>query len=389
MNEGMVTTGSKLLIGATVVALISAIAYGVLLEGTLGVIGLISATVVLALFAGISVFTRDGDVDPDDETAVAASVAAEPLSSPSVWPLFVGIGGGMIVLGVISEPVVFMLGTVVLLAALAEWLVGAWSDRAPGDTAHAREARARMAGPLEFPVLGVVIGVIVIFSFSRIMLFLSKEGGVVAFAVIGAVVLLAGFVIAYQPRLGSAAIGSLCVLGAAALVAGGVATGLEGERDIEAHETTGTLATESHCDTADETHADDNASQSVAAKANTMGTIVLTEDERLIADVPARNGEQQQLVIPQGTNSNVLFENKSGADRRLMLELGTTAAVDEEGNEIEGEEEQPVQLCTALVEEDGMQLLTFRPARRSSASDSPYRFTVPGVDGQEVELVVP
>lgn len=392
----MVTTGSKLLIGATVVALISTIAYGVLLEGTLGVVGLMSATAVLALFAGINIFIRDGDVEPDDETAAAASMAARPVPSPSLWPLFVAIGGGMMVLGLVSEQVVFILGAVVVAAALAEWLVGAWSDGTPGDPGHAREARARIAGPLEFPVLGTVIAVVVIFSFSRIMLYMSAEGGVAVFAVIGAGVLLAGFFVAYQPRLGSTAIAALCTIGTVGLIAGGVATGLDGEREIEAHETTGTLASESHCDTADETHADENASQTVAAKANTMATITLTEDERLVAEVPGHSGEQQRITIPQGTYSNVLFENESDPDRRLMLTLGAVDTTDAEGDEAEGDEgddaegeEQDRQLCTALVEDGGTQFLTFRTLQRSAVADEPYLFTVPGVDGQEIELVVP
>jgi len=51
----MFTTGSKFLIGASVLATISAIAYGVAQDGVMGTVGLASAAVALAFLAGINI----------------------------------------------------------------------------------------------------------------------------------------------------------------------------------------------------------------------------------------------------------------------------------------------------------------------------------------------
>ena len=52
-------------------------------------------------------------------------------------------------------------------------------------------------------------------------------------------------------------------------------------------------------------------------------------------------------------------------------------------------ERVPAQSCTALAEEGGSQLLTFTIANTTATVDEPMTFTVPGVDGAMVEVVVP
>ena len=61
--------------------------------------------------------------------------------------------------------------------------------------------------------------------------------------------------------LRSGAIAAVAVIAALGLVAGGVAAALEGERELHPHETTDDLAAEGECDTAEETEADEHASQ--------------------------------------------------------------------------------------------------------------------------------
>ena len=53
-------------------------------------------------------------------------------------------------------------------------------------------------------------------------------------------------------------------------IASGAAYGLNGERTTHHHETTGAIAEESECG-AEETEADEHASQNVAAKSNVAG----------------------------------------------------------------------------------------------------------------------
>jgi len=68
----------------------------------------------------------------------------------------------------------------------------AWSERASADPHYNAAVRKRILHPLEFPVLGAVVLAIVIYSFSRIMLFLSKETGPAVFGIIAALILLGG-----------------------------------------------------------------------------------------------------------------------------------------------------------------------------------------------------
>ena len=52
--------------------------------------------------------------------------------------------------------------------------------------------------------------------------------------------------------------------------------------------------------------------------------------------------------------------------------------------------EKPV-TCTTLVEPDGRQFMTlvFPKSSAATAPTDPYTFTVPGVEGASVEIVVP
>jgi len=126
-------TGSKLLLGAAVVATVAAIVYGVAQGGSLGTVGLIFAAACLAGLAGVVVFTRDADVSAMDPTALTESAAAKPTPPNSVWPIVGAIGGVLVVVGLVTYPPVFIFGIIALLGAAVEWMIEAWSDRASAD----------------------------------------------------------------------------------------------------------------------------------------------------------------------------------------------------------------------------------------------------------------
>jgi hypothetical protein len=98
----MFTTGSKLLIGAAVMAIVAAIVYGTTQDGIMGTIGLVSAAIGLSFLAGINVWMRDSNVRPDDPTAGVASSAARPAPGPSSWPLVGVVGATLVVVGLVS-----------------------------------------------------------------------------------------------------------------------------------------------------------------------------------------------------------------------------------------------------------------------------------------------
>ncbi len=279
----MVPTGSKLLIGAAVLATVAAIVYGIAQGGSLGTVGLIFAAACLAGLAGVNIFTRDADVSAMDSAALTESAAARPTPPNSIWPMVGALGGILVVVGLVTYPAVFIFGIIALLGATVEWMIEAWSDRASADLEHNAEVRGRLAHPLELPLLALVGVAILVYSFSRIMLWLSKTEGPALFAIIGALVLVVGFIVAFRPSIRSGAVGAVCSIAALGLIAGGASAALSGEREIEVHETTSALADDGKCDDTAETEADESSSQSVAAKANITAELILHADGTLTA----------------------------------------------------------------------------------------------------------
>jgi hypothetical protein len=389
----MITTGSKLLIGATVLATLSAIAYGVTTNDDMGTLGLASAAVALAFLTTMNMYLRDSNVAADTESVRTVGAA---LVAPvrSVWPFVFAFGAVTIVVGLISYQAIFIIGVVALLAAGAQWTVQAWSEGASADRTYNAEVRSRISNTLEFPLLGAIGVGIVVYAFSRIMLWLSKTNTVVAFAVVAFLVLVVAFLFAYRPTIktgGFVALSSLAVVG---IVAGGAAAGIDGQREIHPHETVEELGLEGFCESPEEFEVDENASQTVAAKSNVAARITLTDAGELVATVPGSDGRFiAPITFPRSNPSNVIFINESSEARRLTLDLGPV----EEGREEEQEEEQEEeeshvgrdQTCTTLVEDGGEQLLTITVGVPSIAVPDGYRFFVPGVASADLGLVVP
>ncbi|WP_116995348.1 hypothetical protein [Desertimonas flava] len=390
----MIPTGSRLLIGATLLSIVAAIIYGTTVSGSLGTTGLISLSVAFGVITAINLFTRDADVSVKDPTAATESAAAHHAPRPSIWPIVAGGGGVLLVLGLITYPVVFIFGVIALLAATIEWMIEAWSERASGDVGYNAGVRERIAHPAEMPVLALLATGVIVYSFSRIMLFLSKTGGPIVFGVLAALVLAVGAAVAYRPQLRNATVQAVAAVAVLGLVAGGVAAALAGPRDIETHETTGALATHGECETPDETHADNNASQTIGAKANVHGEIILRSDGTLVARTIGIPGDHSAITITRSNPTNIIFRNESDDDRRLVLLLGEATAAEgadsgaDAGESTDAEHAAREQLCTALAEADGSQLLTFEIGAASSETNH-FEFVVPGVDNQSVEVIVP
>ncbi len=383
----MFTTGTKFLLGSTVVAGLAALAYGITQDGIMGTIGLISATLALAFLAAVNIFTRDANVLVTPDLAPERTAAAQVAPSYSLWPVVFAFGFVTIVVGLVSYQAIAIIGLIVVLAAGAEWMAQAWAERASADSAHNSEVRSRIANPFEFPIAGLIAIGIIVYSFSRVMLWLSKTNTVIAFGVLAAVFLTFAFLFAYRPSIKHRAVISVIVIGAVGLVAGGAAAGISGEREIEEHETTAGLALEGVCEDPEETHADEKASQTVAATASVAARVTLGEDGSLsyALNGPNPQGENSTLTLPRTTPSNVLFINESDEHRRLSFDFGPMA-----DPEIGSEDVFiPNQVCTTLVETGGKQLVTLNIQEPSFAFPDGYRIFVPGVDTAELTLVVP
>lgn len=378
----MFTTGSKLLLGSAFLAAVFAALYGVFQGGALGTIGLIGAAAGLALLAGINVFVRDSNVSAMDHDAFATAAAAQAPARNSLWPLLIALGGVTVTLGLVTYKAIFMLGVIALIAGALEWLVQAWSERASADPRYNSDVRNLLVDPLELPVASAVLAGIIVYAFSRVMLGLpSKSSTVIGFSVGAALVLALGTLVGVKRNVPRGTITGVFAVAGVALVAGGAFAGLNGQREIEHHETTGDLAEHDHC-TDEETHADTKASQTVAAKSNVAAEITF-DGSQLIADVPGFDGDFAALTLPRSNPSNVFFRNTSGKPARLILD----AYPDPDASVA-----SPERYCTALVEDGGVQALTLRLGRSTQAvvadGHPGYAFVVPGSDAT-LELIVP
>ena len=379
----MFTTGSKLLIGSAVAAGVFALIYGVTQGGALGTIGLISAAAGLALLAGINAWVRDANVSAMDTDAFEASAAAQATASASLWPLLAGLGATAMTLGLVTVPAIFIIGCIAVFAALLEWVVQGWSERASADRGYNAKARNFLIDPLELPVAGAIAFGVVAYSFSRVMLGLpSKSSTVVAFSVVAALVLAAGALVGLKRGVSRTTLTGTFGLAVVALVAGGAIAGLNGEREIEEHHTTAYIAERGECGT-EETEADEHASQTVAGKSNVAAEVVFDGSSlewKVPGFIEGVDGVGA-LTLPRSNPNNVMFRNESDGEARLVIDMHPRLGDD-------GNPTGPERICTALTKEGGVQFLTLVFDLPSFAVEEGYAFTVPGSDAT-LDVVVP
>jgi hypothetical protein len=380
----MFSTGSKLFLGATITSLIATIAFGVTASGDTywtAMVGLISATVALAFVTGINFFVRDCNVGAMQPDAATTSAAAQPAPGNTMWPALSAVGVALIALGIITEPVVFKAGIVVLLAVLVEWTVAAWSDRASADVTYNEGVRKRVLHPIEFPLLGAIALAVIVYSFSRIMLFVSKEAGPAIFAILATLILVCGFLFSAKPSLRKGLAVGVCAIAGLGLVSTGAVMAIDGEREIEHHHTIS--SDPSVCASNEESEVDENASQTLAAKSN-VAARVFFDGTSLDAQVIGIEGRQTTITLARSTPSYIVFQNESDEDVRLTAHLGAFE-VDVNGTMVV---QKPV-TCTTLVEPDGMQFIELTFPKSSAATLEPYTLAVPGVEAAPITVVVP
>ena len=381
----MFTTGSKLFLGATAVTIVAAIVVGGSIGGStglMGTVGLVTVAAVFAFLAGINLYTRDGNVSAQQEGALTTSAAAQHTSGRSVWPLVTAVGAAGVVVGTVSHPVVFKVAVVVLLAAVVEWMVQGWSERASADSKFNASVRKRILNPLEFPIFGALVLGVVVYSFSRIMLSANKDAGRWVFIAIAALILAAGFVFAGRKAAKGTALG-VTAIAAVALLGVGVVSAVQGQRHIEAHPDMTAAVCLGNATEAQAEEVDHKANQSVSSRSNPAATVVLREDGSLIAFVAGfPNVEYHQIDVPRSLDVRLIFRNQSEEPRRLTAHLGTFAAAD-------GTAGSENATCTTAVEKGGEGFMTLRITKSPLASSTPYRLTVPGVEGQEIKIVAP
>ncbi|MFM7763479.1 MAG: hypothetical protein ACKO73_11040 [Acidimicrobiaceae bacterium] len=373
----MFSTGFKYFFGVTMLSVVALIMSLALFE-KLALVGVAISFLIAvgALLAGLSAFTSDG-------TTRDANTSTSELVTQSMWPLISAIGVVFLGLGLVTSSVVFFGGIVVLLAAISEWMVQAWSERASTDVAHNTAARKRLLNPIEFPVLAAVGLGVVIFAFSRIMLTVEKSTGAILFIVAGALVLVAGSLFAMKPNMKRSVGAAICVLGALGIVAGGVAGAVSGEREelVEA-------AAEGHfshpeCGPEESKYFDKLAEGTLSLRSSVLATVVY-QDGELLANVQGVNAPQKSITVARSNPTNIIFRNATDGEFRLVAHLGGDKAAKSES----GDKSHKNETCTQLVAPGAEQILTLNISKPSSA-ENVYYLHIAGAEDKKIEMVVP
>jgi len=366
---------SKYLLGLTVLAVVAfTISMFYVNPSALGATALLGLFAALSLLAGVSISVRDGD----SETGAAASLG-HPAPTSSMWPLITAVGAAMVLFGTITNSLVFILGIVVLLAALVEWSVLAWSEGASSDAAFNSAARKRLLNPIEFPILAAVGLGVVIFSFSRVMLAVNKDLGSALFIGIGTLVLLGGVLFAFRSTLKRSLVTAICVIAAVGLVAAGIGGASVGKRSelVAAAEENHYASRE--CGAEASSSGDKNASQTISSKSGVIATVNF-EGGKLTAQVEGVEGTQHSITIPRSNQASIIFRNFDAKSVRLVAHLGKRKAATDVSED--------VLACTQMTAIGAEQLLTLMIPKPSNVN-GPYSLTVAGIDGQSIDLVVP
>lgn len=376
----MFSAGSKFLLGLSGLAGASALVYAYTVNPSdLGAIALIGVCILGAFLAGVNLHNHSGDA----ATAAEALPAGTDAPRDSAWPAVFALGAGLVLVGLATVPVVFLLGLVVLLAGGAEWLVMNWADRASADRRHNNDhVRVKTLGPLEYPVAAAVSLGVIAYLFSRVMLNQSKNAGTVLFIAIGSVIVTVAFLVGFGRVKRGRALSAVLVLGAAALVVAGVLTGIAGERSELAEASKGHFYEAEHreCGAEEGEHYDHNAGNTVSHRASVLATVTVSGGKvhAQAMGIPAAVGE---ITVPRSMYANILFRNLDETEHRMVVHLGEETVA--ETGVIE-----KVGTCTQLAGRNQEQLLTLRITKPSGASKDGYSIEVPGAEG-EVKVIVP
>jgi hypothetical protein len=377
----MFKVGARLFLGLTAFAAVNLVAYIIFVERlAIGGTALSLVFGALAGLAAVAMIVNEGDDEAQPREAA--------LTRASMWPLVTVLGLVMFVLGLVFARVYFVLAIVVVLAALAEWMVQAWSESASDDAAHNESARRRLLHPIEFPVLAALGLGVVIFSFSRIMLAISKNAGAIAFIVLAAVILVAGSVFAARPALKPALVGGICVVGAVGILAGGIAGAGSGVRAELAEAAAEGHYTHRECGAEKSKYFDKKAMKTLSLRSNTAAVIEL-RDGKLSALVLGFNEPQSVVPVPRANPVTFIFRNFDDAERRMVATLGTAMAATATAEAGKDAHEGKNETCTQLIPQGAEQGLTITYNKPSIAQDEPFTLSVPGLEGQSIQVVVP
>ena len=379
----MITTSSKLFYGLGSAAFVAAIVWMIANDGGSGAVALVFVAIALIFLGAIASYVRDGHVLLTDTEQHDSAPAAQRGSGRSWFPLGTALSLGTVIVGLVTSPGIFKVGVALLLAMLGEWLIQNWSDRASSDPSYNESVRGRVVHPLEIPIAGALLLAVIVLSFSRVFLALSKDAGAIVFSIIGIVVLFFGSMVSIRPGTSRRVVGTICGVALVGLSVVGVALALDGEREQLTE-----AAEEDHfahrgCGEEVE-YSDEDAGRAVSAKSSVAATVTL-KDGALYAEMDGYSGPLTSITLQRSLNSSILFHNEDEGEHRMVVTYGKV--VESLGGGVE--RETLLQACTSLVAKGGQQGVVVNIPKPSFSSTEGFSITVPGLEGASVEVLVP
>ena len=190
-----------------------------------------------ALVALFLVAFRDADAESVGEL-MDDGQTPEPQADlgANYWPAVSAFGVGAMIVGLATHATIFVIGLVIVGAAIFEWMLAAWADRATVDPVVNRKLRNRIMGPVEYPISAALGVAVLVLALSRVLLTVSEFSAVIVAGVVATVIFFIAVVFAVVPRISRSVIaGTVAVICVGVLVAG-VITAAMGSRDFHHHE---------------------------------------------------------------------------------------------------------------------------------------------------------
>ena len=258
----MFTPGFRLFFGFTIAAVAAAAVYGVAsgsageteyfavlnVETWVGVLSLgykggigdhvgyvvlMGFAVLSALVALFLVAFRDADAESVGELMDDGQIPATQADlEANYWPAVAAFGAGAMIVGLATHAIIFVIGLVIVGAALFEWMLTAWADRATADPEVNRNLRNRIMRPVEYPVTAALGVAVLVLALSRVFLTVSQFSAVIVAGIVATVIFFIAVVFAVGPKISRSVIAGTVALICVGVLVAGVVTAAMGSRDF-------------------------------------------------------------------------------------------------------------------------------------------------------------
>jgi plastocyanin len=227
---------SKLLFTLSAAAVVSAIAYGLVVDERSGV----AIFLFLAAAAAVAGAATAGNAVPDLAPLVpddapppqrrATTVGAAPRGSG--WPLAAAAAVTVLAAGAAVGPAMVLGGAIAVAVATGGWFARVWSEDPTWAPRVRERVSARLLVPVGLPVATFLLAAFIAISVSRVLLAVSKNAAALLAILVGVAILAACAWIAARPRLRPSAVVSIAALAAVSMVGAGIAGAVSGEREF-------------------------------------------------------------------------------------------------------------------------------------------------------------